>query len=110
MTQWFGESWGAPCCKEDEHVPTPVGASCARCKEPIRIGDQGMISPLIEMVGGIFTGRPIAHHLDCFLKGILPHGPECPHCRGVDIDKHAPDCGARGESGLCTCQPMPEGR
>ena len=106
MNRWFGDSWGAPCCEEDEHVPTPVGESCARCREMNRMGDQGIVSPLV-LVGGKLD--VIAHHLDCYLKGILPHGPECPHCRGVEPRNHAPDCGMRGESGLCTCSPMPEG-
>jgi len=102
--KWFGESWGAACCEEDEHVPTPVGESCARCKEMIRDGDQGIVSGLILLDGRMDV---IAYHLDCYLKGILPHGPECPHCRGVEPRSHAPEC-RRDETGLCTCIPMPE--
>lgn len=105
MTQWFGKSWGAPCCEEDEHVATPVLSLCARCQEPILEGQQGVVMPLVD------CGRAttIAKHLDCFLRGILPHGPECPHCRGVEPRDHAPDCGTR-TTGLCTCIPMPEGQ
>lgn len=109
MTQWFGKSWGAPCCEEDEHVATPLWAKCSRCQEPIRDGDQGIVMPLVSMVGDAYTGTLIAYHLDCFLGGILPHGPECPRCRGIEPRDHAPDCGMRSEKGLCTCQPMPEG-
>jgi hypothetical protein len=107
VTQWFGKSWGAPCCEEDEHVRTPVNEPCARCREPLREGDQGVTTLAYSERRGRHT---IAFHLDCFLGGILPHGPECPHCRGVEPRDHAPACGMRGESGLCTCIPMPEGQ
>lgn len=103
---WFGQSCGAPCCEPEDHVPTPIGRPCLRCREPIREGDQGLISPLITFSGS-FSIEP--HHLDCWLKGILPHGPECPHCRGVEPRLHNPLC-QRNETGFCTCIPMPEGR
>jgi hypothetical protein len=111
MTQWFGKSWGAPCCEEDEHVATPVNEACTRCKEPIRPGDQGIASVLVGAISRrqAFSAEMIYFHLDCYLRGILPHGPECPHCRGVEPRKHAPDCGMR-TTGLCTCIPMPEGQ
>lgn len=110
---WFGQSWGAPCCEPEDHVPTPIGRPCMRCREPIREGDQGLISPYVrdwkrEPDGDIrVTIEP--HHLDCWLKGILPHGPECPHCRGVEPRDHAPGCAMR-TTGLCDCQPMPEAK
>lgn len=102
MGKWFGDSWGAPCCEEDEHVPTPVGDSCVRCKEMIRVGDQGIVSPLVLLDGKLDV---IVHHLDCYLKGIAPHGPECPHCRGAGarID-HDRDCRYRVEGGDCSCR------
>lgn len=105
MTQWFGKSWGAPCCEEDEHVPTPLSARCVRCIEPILEGHQGIVTPLVSLDG---ASTLVAYHLDCYLKGILPHGPECPHCRGVEPSKHSPDCAIR-TAGFCTCIPMPEG-
>lgn len=105
---WFGTSWGAPCCDPEDHVPTPIGRPCLRCREPIRDGDQGLISPLISMVGDVYTGSIEPTHIDCFLKTVLPHGPECPHCRGKNPSEHAPDC-RRNETGLCSCTPMPEG-
>lgn len=107
MTQWFGKSWGASCCEEDEHVRTPVWEKCTRCKEPIREADQGVGMYLL----GEFSHRTAAsvemlyYHLDCYLKGILPHWPECPHCRGVEPRQHAPGCAMR-TTGLCDCQPM----
>lgn len=107
MTQWFGKSWGAPCCEEDEHVPTPVGESCARCREPFREGDQGVATLAFSERRGRHT---IAFHLDCYLKGILPHGPECPHCRGAVPIDHDRDCAYRLRGDNCTCIPMPEAR
>lgn len=103
MTQWFGKSWGAPCCEAELHVETPVGFTCGRCLELILDGDQGFVMPHVRL-----DGKPavMAKHLDCFLQSILPHGKDCPHCRGVDIDKHAPDCTMK-TTGLCSCQPMP---
>ncbi len=106
MTQWFGKSWGAPCCEEDEHVPTPLWARCSRCQESIVDGDQGVVMPLVTLTGDC---ELIAQHLDCFLKGILPHGPDCPHCRGIEPHKHPLNCSMR-TTGLCDCQPMPKGQ
>src|SRR4030095_391974 len=104
MTQWFGKSWGAPICDPNDHVPTPAWTRCARCREHIVDGDQGVVSLLVTETGW----EPIAHHLDCFLKGILPHGPECPHCRGVEPRDHSPSCSMK-TTGLCDCRPMPAG-
>lgn len=106
---WFGQSWGAPCCDPEDHVPTPIGRPCLRCREPIREGDQGLVQPVVGAYapsGYHYGFEPL--HIDCFLKGILPHGPECPHCRGVEPRDHAEGCAMR-TTGLCDCQPMPEG-
>lgn len=81
-----------------------------RCREPILEGDRGLIRPLAREVIGdqaAYSMEPM--HLECFLQTILPHGPECPHCRGVEPRDHAPDCAMR-TTGLCDCQPMPEGK
>jgi hypothetical protein len=106
VTQWFGKSWGAPCCEEDEHVPTPVNELCARCRELLLEGDQGVVMPFVALGQAGF----LAYHLDCYLKGILPHGPECPHCRGAVPIDHDRDCAYRLRGDNCTCIPMPEGR
>lgn len=103
---WFGQSWGAPCCEPEDHVPTPIGRPCLRCREPIREGDQGLVSPLVQL-GGEWSIEP--HHIDCWLKGILPHGPECPHCRGAERIDHDRDCAYRVRGDNCTCIPMPAG-
>lgn len=109
MTEkWFGDSWGAPCCEVEAHAPPPVGRPCMRCREPIKLGDQGLLHPHIAMVGDVYTGSIEPTHLDCFLRSIRPHGPECPHCRGVEPHAHDPGCSMR-TTGLCDCQPMPEG-
>jgi hypothetical protein len=100
MTQWFGKSWGAPCCEEDEHVPVPVNELCARCRELILEGDQGVVMPFVEL------GREgtLAFHLDCYLKGLLPHGPECPRCRGAERIDHDRECAYRVSGGNCSCR------
>jgi hypothetical protein len=41
MNVWFGTSWGAPLNVILGHVPTPVGATCLWCEEPIAIEDSG---------------------------------------------------------------------
>lgn len=105
---WFGQSWGAPCCEPEEHVPTPVGSPCLRCREPIREGDQGLVKPHIRDCGGQWVGTIEPLHIECFLRSIRRHGPECPHCRGVEPRDHAPGCAMR-TTGLCDCQPMPAG-
>lgn len=80
------------------------------CREPIRLGDQGLIRSVVHGVeaGKVLTTREPAH-VACYLRTIQKHGPECPHCRGKDPSEHAPDC-RRNETGLCSCTPMPEAR
>lgn len=98
-------------CDPNTHAATPLWASCQRCKEPIMPDAQGIMSPLAEPFPPPTRGMRITwfiYHLDCYLKGILPHGKDCPHCRGIDIDQHAPGC-TNGTIGICSCQPMPAG-
>jgi hypothetical protein len=76
MTAWFGKSWGAPACEEDEHVETPVGVACARCKKPIEADDQGVTMPLISLDRSVSI---LAYHLQCYLDGIIC--PGCPRCK-----------------------------
>lgn len=80
-----------------------------RCREPIVEGDQGLVQPHIVDCDGQWIGTIEPLHIDCFLRSIRPHGSECPHCRGVEPRDHAPGCAMR-TTGLCDCQPMPEGR
>lgn len=106
--QWFGDSWGAPCCDPNDHVATPVGELCMHCREPIVLGSQGLIHSVVHAVeeGKVVWSREPTH-VYCYLRTIRRHGPECPHCRGLEPREHAADCGSRGETGLCTCRPMP---
>ena len=57
---WFGESWGAPTCSDDDHIKTPVGTSCHHCAEIIVEGDQG-----------ITNTQGWSWHLECYLRGIV---------------------------------------
>lgn len=98
MEHWFGQSWGAPCCEPELHMPTPVGKLCARCREPILVGDQGIVSPFAS----IETGK-LVYHLDCYLKGILPHGADCPRCRGLERGEHLEACAYRLRGEECSC-------
>lgn len=71
MTQWFGESWGAPICRECPHVSTPVGQRCGSCNAPIEADDQGVLLPHLGALNDV-QYRALPYHLDCFLDGILP--------------------------------------
>jgi hypothetical protein len=66
MSQWFGDSWGAPCCDPEEHVATPVRESCGECDRRIVEDDQGFVLP-----GP--TG-PVVYHQVCFLRTVIPCG------------------------------------
>ena len=101
MSGWFGKSWGAPCCEPEEHFATPVREPCLYCGELILAGDQGLLMPIVNPDER--SARVAAAHLDCYLKRILPHGPDCPHCRGKERDEHALRCEYRQSGGDCNC-------
>lgn len=103
MTHWFGQSWGAPACEPEDHIPVPVGSLCLQCKEPILVHDQGVTMPLVSLEGEEYVTRSLAYHLDCWLKHILPHGPDCPRCRGLERGEHEERCAYRSEGGECDC-------
>ena len=63
---WFGESWGAPCCDPDLHVETPAGMGCIECGVAIEVGDQGFISIVYP------TNERITYHKVCFLRTVIP--------------------------------------
>ena len=70
MTQWFGESWGAPVCEPAQHTATPTGEPCAElCGDPIEERDQGFLIPLLRE-----DREPVllAYHRMCFLRTIIP--------------------------------------
>lgn len=99
--RWFGESWGAPACEPEWHAETPVGQLCLMCKEPVLAGHQGVLMPFFD--GERATIVP--EHLDCLMRSVLPHGPDCPRCCGLNRDQHEPDCGYwNGSAPACTCK------
>jgi hypothetical protein len=100
MTGWFGKSWGAPCCDPETHVLTPVGSICWRCDERIAKDDQGVTMPFVPAEGSVDF---LHAHLDCYLKTILPHGPDCPHCRGKERAQHHERCAYRAHGDDCNC-------
>jgi hypothetical protein len=106
--KWFGESWQAPICAPEDEVGTPVGAACLLCEAPIAEGDQGVIMPYSgELVDGLVMARMVPEHLDCFLDSILPHGVDCPRCRGLERNVHAESCDYRTgktDEGHCSCE------
>jgi hypothetical protein len=61
----FGGPWGALECEE---VPTPVGAECLHCEEPIAEGDQGVLMPYHLESG---KSQLVAEHRECFLRGVF---------------------------------------
>jgi hypothetical protein len=67
--KWFGESWEAPACAEDQHVETPVGMECAECAKPIKEDDQGFVLPYMLTET---KAVPIVYHKVCFLRTIIP--------------------------------------
>lgn len=110
--KWFGHSWGAGVCEPSDHMKTPIGERCLYCEEPIIWNSQGVtmqcIGDVKVAVNGVeaYTSAVRAAHLDCFLKRILPHGPECEHCRGLERSAHRSGCHylTRAEDGNCSCR------
>lgn len=74
---WFGETWGAPCCEVSERVATPTGEICIQCRKPVAAKDQGVVIPHLHSVECVSRR---AWHLDCYLGTILPC-PGCESCR-----------------------------
>lgn len=64
---WFGESWGAPVCDEDRHLPIPVGKHCHECMIPITEDDHGMLIPCFGYLDDM-----LAYHRICFLRTVIP--------------------------------------
>jgi hypothetical protein len=63
--QWFGESWGAPICRDGEHIATPVGKVCTGCEKEINEGDPGFVLPFLTYPGTKYTEA--FYHRDCLL-------------------------------------------
>jgi hypothetical protein len=61
---WFGESWGAPVCDEQRHLPIPLGEKCPECDTEIELTDNGMLIPSSRGL--------LAYHRICFLRTVIP--------------------------------------
>ncbi len=59
----FGPNWG----RDLEEVPTPVGAPCFYCEEPIVEGDLGVVMPFMDVDGD----KEVAEHRECLLRSIF---------------------------------------
>ena len=72
----FGKSYGTESEKWEEHVATPVGATCMyfRCDEPIEADDDGFITPLV-LASGKMSVRTM--HRDCYLFSLGAIAHEC---------------------------------
>jgi len=83
--RWFGERPWALLCRDCPRVPTPVGAACLHCGEPIVAGDDGVVQ-LCIMHGRRPEWRPA--HDECNLRaaiGGLAHiEGRCMCCGGTD--------------------------
>jgi hypothetical protein len=65
--RWFGESWGAPVCAEEDRVEVPVGRPCLGCGVAIEAGGSGLVIPFL----GVEAETEEPWHLDCFLRSIF---------------------------------------
>jgi len=101
--KWFGESWRAPICAPENEVKTPVGERCLLCKEHIEAGDQGLMMPFCTVIDAEPVSRQIAEHIECFLDDVLPHGPDCKRCRGLELETHSSSCLYKTDNLECSC-------
>jgi hypothetical protein len=63
---WFGYPWDAPVCEDETaHLPTPVGAACTNCEQPIGSEDQGLTYPHVFALG---EWRLAHTHVGCFRR------------------------------------------
>jgi hypothetical protein len=93
---WFGKNWGAPVCADEDHVETPIGKSCLRCKETFVDGDQGMTDVLGQSM-----------HLECQLRSIIGGVNHikgtCACCGGTD-DPDPPNVSKREAARLAVIE------
>ena len=62
--KWFGPSWGAAICQEEEHIDVPIGCWCGHCEEEVAAGDRGVC-----VANGEGFEAPM--HLECFMRGVV---------------------------------------
>jgi hypothetical protein len=85
--RWFGESWGAPVCRNTEKAPTPDVLCGHGCGHDIRRGDNGVLlqydgAIAEDGMGGVpqsqvvlLDGVPyLAYHLVCLFDEIGVRG------------------------------------
>jgi len=66
VINWFGpRSWEAPICVDAPRCDVPVDTLCRRCARPIGPDDCGVTMP--------GSSGPVAFHLACQMKSVLPH-------------------------------------
>lgn len=88
MSGWFGQSWGAPVCYPETHVPTPDDAVCPYCEQPILPDDNGMVLRSTDTTAAYY-------HRLCFQISVIPCGmwddEMAAHADKIDY-QHAGSC------------------
>jgi hypothetical protein len=91
VNTWFGQSWGAPCNEDTEHVETPVGQLCIFCEEAIEETDSGVMVSSWDKGAAEFIRVPL--HVDCHIAdavGSVAHQQKRCRCYG-GIEEHDED-------------------
>lgn len=103
--QWFGKSWGAEFCQENEHIDTPIAKDCTWCGEPITKDDSGVVMLHLQMVtlgGAIGFGlEPGYWHYECYMRTIIGganHQLERCTCFGGDQPSDPPELSRREQA------------
>jgi hypothetical protein len=66
MVNWFGpHAWSAAICTDAPRCDIPIGVACARCGVVFSEASSGITMP--------GSPAPVAYHLDCQMKSVLPH-------------------------------------
>lgn len=83
MMKWFGKPQNA-LCRPQLEIPTPVGAPCIYCEEPIEAEDFGVSIPCFQTRDQV-TDEP--QHFACFFRNIIgsvAHQKGLCSCRGLE--------------------------
>ena len=80
---YFGANWGAPMLEGAVQVPTPIGAPCLHCTEPIAAGEQGVIRYAIR-VADLASTKPCPVHAECDAIAVIGHTYGVCSCTGFD--------------------------
>lgn len=79
---YFGYAWPAGVERVGVvEVPTPVGAPCLRCRQPMAEGDQGYVRAVLRDEGEA-TDEPV--HVECEALGLTGHAFGVCSCTGYD--------------------------